>query len=128
MFDGGARGVVYVAAFGGDGAIMFAVVEQPGHAESGSGGDESAMRAALLMPFVKRVQLRLAQAFDAVGRRFQVVDQIDAFEFESLGERLAVNDPFEVRRPDLPVFHRPGDAETGVRHLRLMLGDKLRDD
>src|SRR3989304_2137553 len=78
------------------------------------------------LALIKQAELVVFQREDAVGSRFEVVEQSQRIELERAPQFAAVDHPGKIGSFDFAVDHRPGDAEAGgVDGVRAPGGEKF---
>src|SRR5438874_8603995 len=126
------RREIGVPTFGRDRPIALSVPGERGHPKPGSGGDQGAISRRGLVTFVQGVKLLIAQALDAMGCCYQVVDEIDSGDSDRARESVSVYVPSEIRRlnapsdngPAIPKHARFTSAEFALRYsCRIALSD-----
>src|SRR5258708_7096387 len=109
----GARGEVAVAAFGGDGHVLFAVPDEERFAEAGACGDETAMSGGVWVAGLEGEDALRCEFGDAVAVGFEVVDEEDVPDRERLRKIADVEGPGQVGELEAALADRAGEAEAG---------------
>ncbi len=111
-----------MAAFRWHGAVRLSVPKQNRFAQSRSGGNQR-QRLPLLrrLAGIENFQLVGPQPQNAIGCRFEIIEQLDAGNIELLGDVRTIDNPRQIGGLTMIVDDRPRDAEAGsCEHDRLL--------